>query len=117
MKHNDVVIIDLDRPREMVFRHREMKQLQARFKLAPDKINTAALSAEQTEQVMLIMLQRDAQAYGEELKLSDMEELLDEYSTPGLVLRKINDCLIAAFGPDEDPDAASQEGENPTTAP
>ena len=34
-----------------------------------------------------------------------------------IILRKINECLIAAFGPDEDPDAASQEGENPTTAP
>lgn len=116
MKHNDIVTIELDRPREMHFRHKEMKQLQALYGVDPEQIDTRSMSAKREEQIMHIMLQRDAQNHGQELKLSDMEELLD-YARPGTILRKINACLIAAFGPDEDPAAEGLETENPTTAP
>ena len=117
MIHNDKVYIYLDRDRELTFRHSEIKRLQAAFAVEATELNTARLDAETTEKVMLVMLSRDAKEHGEDLKLSQMEDLLD-LAKPGAILKAMTACLIAAYAPDDDPDAPKEEStdaENPTS--
>lgn len=101
MKHNNKVFITLDRPRELWFGHKAQKCMQAMFALNPEELDTRHMNPEVTERVMYAMLLRDAEAHGEQLKLEDMEALLD-HARPGKIIRKINEALVAAFAADDE---------------
>lgn len=115
MKNNDTVILTLDRPRELHFRHKEMKRLQAMFHIDPDSVDNIS-DAETVEKVMFIMLERDAREHGEDLKIEEMEDLLDMAPRYGSVIDAMMRRLTLSFAPDDDPDATAEEtGGDPTT--
>jgi hypothetical protein len=95
---NDVVIIELDRPRVLWFGHRALKTLGA---LTGKDIDAAMqmdnLDLEELEKIMYCGLLTDAKAHNETLKLEDMEDLLDK-APFGVVISKMQDAFNAAFG-------------------
>lgn len=97
-KNNDVVIIELDRPRELRFGHKALKTMAA---LGVDMMNADKedFAIEEVEKVIYCGLLSDAQKKGEELKLEDMEDLLDQAPTYLHVIEKMQEAFSKAFGP------------------
>lgn len=76
---NDVVMINLDRPRMLWFGHKALKTLGAMTGKSLDKImgSMDEMDFEDIEKVFYCGLLKDANLKNEELKLEDMEDLLD----------------------------------------
>jgi hypothetical protein len=95
---NDVVIINLDRPRVLWFGHRALKALGA---LTGKDIDVAmhmdGLDLETLEKIMYCGLLTDAKAHNEILKLEDMEDLLDLVPFSELVER-MQKAFDGSFG-------------------
>lgn len=91
---NDVVMINLDRPRMLWFGHKALKTLGA---MTGKDIDAAmqmdGLDLEAVEKIMYCGLLTDAKSHNETLKLADMEDLLD-----CVPFRVITDKLQEAFG-------------------
>jgi hypothetical protein len=96
---NDVVIINLDRPRMLWYGHKALKTLGA----LTGKDIDAAMSMEELdlgelEKVMYCGLLTDAKAHNEVLKLEDMEDLLDMAPSFGEIILKMQEAFNACFG-------------------
>ena len=91
-KNNDVVIIELDRPRQLWFGYAAVKKIHAMLGQNKDLDNLGDLDPEDIEKIMYCLLMKDAKAHGEILKLSDMEELLD-YIQFGDLVRKLEEAI------------------------
>lgn len=75
---NDVVIIELDRPRMLWYGHKALKALGALTGKDLDAtMNMEGLDLEELEKIMYCGLLTDAKKNNESLKLEDMEDLLD----------------------------------------
>lgn len=75
---NDVVMINLDRPRKLWFGHRALKTLTALTgKDLDTQMKMDELDLEELEKVMYCGLLTDAKEHNETLKLEQMEDLLD----------------------------------------
>lgn len=94
---NDVVIINLDRPRELRFGHKAIKTYQALSGKALESIGEGGFKSEDIEQLIYCGVLKDGQKNGDPLKLEDMEDLLDELSMQE-VIDKITEAINAAFG-------------------
>jgi hypothetical protein len=90
---NDVVIINLDRPRQIRFSHKAIKKLQAMDIQIEGNFDPTRL-----EEIMYVGLQYDAKQNNETLKLEDMEDLLDEAPSYNEILEKMEMAFEAAFG-------------------
>src|SRR3954469_14045873 len=77
---NDVVIINLDRPREIRFGHMALKRLGAITGKTVTDMSADDLDLEQLEKIMYCGLLSDAKEHGENLLLEDMEVILDQAS-------------------------------------
>lgn len=100
MTNNDVVIIKLDRPREIRFGHKAIKTLCSMLGTSFEEISTVMNNPgpEIIEQVMYCGLLSDARKNGETLTLEQMEDLLD-YADPYIeVVEKMNQAIVMAFG-------------------
>jgi hypothetical protein len=95
LKKNDVVIIDLDRPREVRFGHKALKKLQA---MGVDIEGGDDFNLDSLEEIMYCGLMSDAKENGEILKLEEMEDLLDLARPYSLVMEKMQQALNLAFG-------------------
>lgn len=95
LEKNDVVIIKLDRPREVRFGHKALKKLQA---MGVDIEGGEDFNLDKLEEIMYCGLMSDAKEHGENLKLEDMEELLDFARPYSEVLDKMQLALDLAFG-------------------
>lgn len=93
---NDVVIIELDRPRELRFGHKALKRYQAISNKGIDELGQD-FSIDEIEKLMYCGLFSDAQKQGETLKLENMEDLLDETSYEEII-EKMMKALKASFG-------------------
>lgn len=95
---NDVIIINLDRPRVLWFGHRALKTLAA---LTGKDIDAAMqmdkLDLEELEKIMYCGLLSDAKAHNETLKLEDMEDLLDKAPFHEII-EKLQKAFNASFG-------------------
>lgn len=95
---NDVVIINLDRPRVLWFGHRALKALVA---LTGKDIDAAmqmdTLDLEELEKIMYCGLLSDAKEHNETLRLEDMEDLLDKAPFHEII-EKLQQAFNAAFG-------------------
>lgn len=95
---NDVVIINLDRPRVLRFGHKALKRLTAMTGKSLDAFDIENFEFEDLEKVIWCGLLSDAKENNETLKLEDMEDLLDQAESYNEILEKMNLAFNAAFG-------------------
>jgi len=96
---NDIVIINLDRPRFLRYGHKALKKMSALTNMeidAMDKIDS--LDVEEIEKIVFCGLLSDAKETGENLKLEDMEDLLDQAPSYEEVISKMTEALNKSFG-------------------
>ena len=94
---NDIVIIELDRPRIVWFGHKGLKKLTALTGMSLDNMDLDQLDFETIEKVMYCGLLSDAKAHNEDLKLEDMEDLLDKVKYEKII-QTMTAGFQAAFG-------------------
>jgi len=95
---NDIVIINLDRPRQLWFGHKALKTLSALTGKDIDAtMNMEHLDLEELEKVIYCGLLSDARKNNETLKLEDMEDLLDLVTFKELI-DKMQEAFAASFG-------------------
>lgn len=95
---NDVVIINLDRPRELRFGHKALKTYQALTGESLESIG-GGFTLEKLEKMIYCGTLKDGQKNGDPLKLENMEDLLDEMPIQETI-EKVTEALNAAFGAD-----------------
>ncbi|GJM84331.1 hypothetical protein HMSSN139_68270 [Paenibacillus sp. HMSSN-139] len=95
---NDVVIINLDRPRELRYGHKALKKLLADTGKDLDALDTGSLDLAEVEKYVYYGLLSDAKENGEGLKLEDMEDLLDKAPSFGHIVEKMTEAFNVAFG-------------------
>lgn len=98
MSKNDVVIIHLDRPRVLRFGHKALKKLTASMGKDIENIEIDGNDLEEVEKIMYFGLLSDAQEHNENLKLEDMEDLLDKAPVWTEIMEKMQQALNNAFG-------------------
>ncbi|CEG26012.1 hypothetical protein [Bacillus sp. B-jedd] len=99
---NDVVVIQLDRPREVRFGHKALKKLTALTGKDLENFDFDGADLGELEKIMLIGLEYDARKNNEVLKLEDMEDLLDQAPKFSEIMEKMQEAFEAAFGSAED---------------
>jgi hypothetical protein len=95
---NDVIIINLDRPRVLRFGHKALKKLIAATGKDIENIEVNGNDLEELEKIIFFGLEADAKDHNETLKLEDMEDLLDKAETWAEIMEKMQRALNAAFG-------------------
>jgi hypothetical protein len=94
---NDLVVINLDRPRFVRFGHKALKQLTKLTGTNLEKLDEGDFGLDEVEKVMWCGLQQDAKEQGEELKLEQMEDLLDMAGSYAEILEVMHKGLEMAF--------------------
>lgn len=102
---NDVVIIELDRPRELRFGHKALKTYQAITGQSMEDLGKGGFSFEDIEKLVYAGLLSDARANGETLTLEIVEDLLDNHDIQDTI-NKMSQALEGAFGK-ADPNAVA----------
>jgi hypothetical protein len=99
---NDVVILNLDRPREVRFGHKALKTLCAMTGVTMDKIGGVLNMAtmEDVETLMYCGLLSDAKKNNEIIKLEEMEDLLDMVPFED-VMETLTKAFASSLGDDE----------------
>ncbi|WEG14006.1 hypothetical protein PU629_06455 [Pullulanibacillus sp. KACC 23026] len=97
---NDVVIIELDRVRELRFGHKALKTYQALTGNELENLSLDGFSSEELEQFMYCGLLSDAKKNGEILEQDQMEDLLD-MAPLYVIIEKMTEALNKAFGADD----------------
>lgn len=96
---NDVVIINLDRPRELRYGHKALKTLSALTGKTLEEIETAGFDdLEFVEKLAYCGLLYDSKKAGEKLELAQMEDLLDAAPNYGHIVTSLQNAFKAAFG-------------------
>lgn len=98
MNKNDLVVINLDRPRFLRYGHKALKQLSSLTNLDITKMDMSNFRLEDLEKVLYAGLLSDARENGETLKLDDMEDLLDQAESFKELMEKLNEAFERAFG-------------------
>jgi len=97
--NNDVVIINLDRPRVVRFGHKALKMLCSILDKSFNDLNQVLVNPgpEELEQIMYCGLLSDARKNGEVLKLEQMEDLLDLAEPYTDITDAMNKAMEMAF--------------------
>lgn len=95
--NNDVVIIQLDRPRELRFGHKALKRIAA-LKGNEKDAEDDELSLTRLEEMYFWGLQRDARENGEILTMEQMEDLLDYAESTEYLMKKMAESMQKAMG-------------------
>lgn len=98
IEKNDVVVINLDRPRFLRFGHKALKNLGALTGKGLADLGENDFDLEELEKILYCGLLSDAKENGEVLKLEDMEDLLDQAESYNDLLEAMNLALSNAFG-------------------
>lgn len=96
-KNNDVIILNLDRPRVLRFGHKALKTYQALSGVGLDEIGKGGLDLENIEKLVYCGLLSDGKEQGDTLKLEQMEDLLDQVELQE-VIDRMTEALEVAFG-------------------
>jgi len=108
--NNDVIIINLDRPRVLRYGHKALKTLtEMTGKSIADLEGDDGFDLENIEKVIYCGLLSDAKENGETLKLDQMEDLLDCAPRYQHVIDKMQAAFAAAFGPAPEGNAGKPE--------
>lgn len=94
---NNMVVINLDRPRFVRFGHKALKQLSVLTGKKLDQMDEKEFDLADLEKIMWCGLQADAKEHNEELKIEDMEELLDKAESFAHIIEAMNKGLEQAF--------------------
>jgi hypothetical protein len=95
---NTMVIINLDRPREIRFGHSALKRLAAIFgSNINDLLSKDNFDLVEVEKIMYCGLLKDAREHNEELNLEDMEEILDHAQSYMDLINAMTKALDNAF--------------------
>lgn len=103
MENKDLVFIQLDRPRELRYGHKALKTLLALTGKDIDALELDAIDPGELEKYIYCGLLADARANGEDLKLEDMEDLLDAAPSYTHIIQSMQDAINASFGGLSDP--------------
>lgn len=95
--NNDVVIIVLDRERELRFGHKALKRLSAMTGMSMEKMMEGEIDYSEFEKIIYCGLLSDATKHKETLLLEQMEDLLDLVK-PEYYMGKMTEALAIAFG-------------------
>jgi hypothetical protein len=98
IENNDLVVINLDRPRFLKFGHKALKKLTAITGKGIANLGAGEFDLEELEKILWCALLTDSKENGETLKLEDMEDLLDMADSYEVLLEKMNEALEKAFG-------------------
>ena len=98
-QNNDVVIIQLDRPRELRYGHKALKTLAALTGKTLEDLENQTFNVEDIEKFIYCGLLSDARKNNETLRLEDMEDLLDQAPSYQHIIEKMQEAFAAAFGP------------------
>lgn len=93
-KNNDVVIITLDKPRELIFKHKELKHIKKLMGKTLAQLDLSAMDPEDIEKLLFIGLKRD----DPNLELKNMEDLLDQAPEYGDVILKFSEAIEKCLG-------------------
>lgn len=96
-KNNDVIVLNLDRPRVLRFGHKALKTYQAISGVGLDEIGQGAINLDNIEKLVYCGLLSDGKEHGDPLELEQMEDLLDELPLQE-VIDKMTEALQGAFG-------------------
>lgn len=108
---NDVVIIQLDRPRELRFGHKALKTLSSLTGRSIEELEPSdGFNPEDIEKVIYCGLLSDAKKNGETLKLEDMEDLLDCAPSYQHIIERMSEAFAAAFGVGAEGNGQNQQG-------
>lgn len=94
---NTMVVINLDRPRFVRFGHKALKQLGALTGKKLEQMDENDFDLADLEKIMWCGLQADAREHGEDLKIEDMEDLLDSAGSFAEIMNAMNKALEQAF--------------------
>jgi hypothetical protein len=98
MKKNDLVVINLDRPRFLRYGHKALKKLTTLTDMDISKMDMSNFQLEDLEKVLYCGLLSDAKEHDETLNLEDMEDLLDQADSFKEIMEKLNESFEKAFG-------------------
>lgn len=112
MDNNDVVIIELDRARELRLTHKVLKKITARTKKKLSELGDALDDYGILSIVMFEMLKRDDPSITEE----KVDELLDAVPLH-IVFEKCSEAITASLGGDNEAAAAAAAPEGKTGDP
>lgn len=104
MEKNTVVTIELDRIRELRCSHKAMKRWSAHTGKKITDMDTNALDPSGVEELMYFLMEEDAHLHGDDLKMEQMEDLLDA-APLGYVYEKLGEAVTAAFQPTNEKNA------------
>ncbi len=111
IENNPVVIIDLDRPRELWFGHKAMKRWSAYSGKPVSEFDPTLLTEEELGMLALFMMERDAVKNGEQLDQEKVDDLLDMIPL-SVVIDKVYQAVSAAFGYKKEDDGADDNEKN-----
>jgi hypothetical protein len=94
---NPLVIVNLDRPRFLRFGHKALKQLGTLTGKKLEEMDENDFDLADLEKIMWCGLQADAKEHGEDLKIEDMEDLLDSAESFGDIMTAMNKALEQSF--------------------
>jgi hypothetical protein len=94
---NTVVILNLDRPRKLRYGHMALKKMLNILNTTMDEFNLDNFSMDELETILWCGLTNDAIEHGEDLKLEDMEKLLDQADSFGEIIIAMNKAINFAF--------------------
>jgi hypothetical protein len=94
---NTMVVVNLDRPRFVRFGHKALKQLGALTGKKIEEMDENDFDLADLEKIMWCGLQSDAREHNEDLKLEDMEDLLDKAESFGDIMEAMNKALEKSF--------------------
>ncbi|WP_201009030.1 hypothetical protein [Paenibacillus glycanilyticus] len=94
--NNDVVILHLDRPRELRFGHKALKLMAADTGKSLEDFEMGVFDFNEIEKYMYYGLLTDALKHGEDLKLEDMEDLLD-HAPFGVYVAAMQQAMTNAY--------------------
>ena len=118
--NNDVILLQLDRPRELRFTIKALKEYSALAGVDMKTMDESFFSLDNQIKAAFVLLKHEAIRSGEKILTQDeAEKLLDEHIKPGKLFVVLNKALEAAFKDDEPKpgDAAEQNDEgDPTEA-
>jgi hypothetical protein len=104
MAKSDVVIIKLDRNRVLRYGHKALKTLMALTGKDLDaSMDMETLDLVELEKILYCGLLSDAKSQNENLKLEDMEDLLDQAESFVYITKKLEEAFQASFGTTDSP--------------
>jgi hypothetical protein len=95
--NNTMVVIHLDRPRFIKFGHKALKTLGTLTGKKLEQMDENDFDLAELEKIMWCGLQADAKEHGEDLKIEDMEDLLDKAESFGEIMEAMNKAFEMAF--------------------